>query len=707
MPEKDHGRLRAQIGSVRALFRNSLPPNALKANLHDLFAEKVLLILEQPEDDADESSMQRPAAELRQEALQEVENVQSVGLGGLLAERVFAEVMCEALCTHVNSVCPGRWLSPSKTVDELQDWVENDFSRFIVEVLYVLQDGSISSDDQTSIVPHTDVERWKEMGIKQLGILRTDELFEVVVEWDETRGAIEDLQSYIGSPEARTHLSKTFSDAIGHRLLQPGASTIEILQVYVAIIRAFTVLDPKGVLLDRVARPIRRYLREREDTVQIVVGGLLADPDAGEDEDSGNSNTALVELAREMSEASGLKGGDDGDDDDIDFDDMEWLPDPVDAGPDYKKSKSTSDVIGSLISLFESKIVFVQEFQKILGERLLKQEYDFDREIRVLELLKVRFGETALQACEVMLRDVLDSRRVDAAIHRGEAAEFRYSSPRHYGGATQLHARILSHLFWPPMPDETFQIPAQIRMLQAKYSEAFEDLKASRKLTWLNSIGQVTVVLELEDRTVTEVVTTWQAAVINYFQPTSVAEKDPPKRPIRRSTAEIVSYLSMSQTLVVNALAFWIGKLVLRRWSDDTYTVIETLPLGDDASETPIRSTRGRKLAAAPVNSPNAATSALLAAQSSPLAASNLAATSTSLPALSSNHSKMTPYAPYITGMLTNAGPMPVASISMMLKIAVPGGFPYPDSELKEWLEEEVRGGRLGYGGGSFKLAGR
>ena len=47
---------------------------------------------------------------------------------------------------------------------------------------------------------------------------------------------------------------------------------------------------------------------------------------------------------------------------------------------EYKKSKN-SDVIASLISLFESRDVFVKEFQKILGERLLKKEFDFDKEV--------------------------------------------------------------------------------------------------------------------------------------------------------------------------------------------------------------------------------------------------------------------------------------------------------------------------------------
>ena len=39
-------------------------------------------------------------------------------------------------------------------------------------------------------------------------------------------------------------------------------------------------------------------------------------------------------------------------------------------------------------------------------------------EVRHLELLKKRFGEVALQHCEVMLRDVGESRRITTGIHK-------------------------------------------------------------------------------------------------------------------------------------------------------------------------------------------------------------------------------------------------------------------------------------------------
>jgi len=45
------------------------------------------------------------------------------------------------------------------------------------------------------------------------------------------------------------------------RLLHPGADTKDILAQYVSIIRCLRFIDPPGVLLHKVADPIRKYLR--------------------------------------------------------------------------------------------------------------------------------------------------------------------------------------------------------------------------------------------------------------------------------------------------------------------------------------------------------------------------------------------------------------------------------------------------------------
>ena len=654
--------------NLHGLFTHTLPRDKVLENLSDFFWQQSSLIL----NGVNKNGMQDvmlSVADVRQRTLKLMRILQSVGLGGYQAQHVFAEVMSDILARHIKSTYAGVWTSPSNIVEQLRDWVESSFSRFVVEIFSSMKTINASETDELISVTHADVERWQDMGVNKLGVLRTDELFDVIVDWEnDSQGAIEDLKLYVTSPSSRTYLTTTFSSVVSYRLLQPGASTTEILQVYISIIRAFTLLDPKGVLLDRVARPIRRYLRERDDTVTIVVGGLLAAP-----EDESSNGDVLLELAVEMNKGAMAKGEDETDDGDLDYDDMSWMPDPVDAGPEYKKSKN-SDVIGSLISLFESKDVFVKEFQNILGERLLKKEYEFDREIRVLELLKLRFGEAALQACEVMLRDILDSRRVDTFIHRDRALDLDNDS------TPELHTRILSHLFWPSLHSETFFIPPEVESLQSRFSTGFESLKQSRKLTWLHALGQVTVTLELEDRTVTEEVQTWQASVIYAFQP---SPSEDPSTPITRTFDDLAKTLQMTDPLLHNALTFWIGKLVLKQTSTapPAYTVLETLSDEDAAHQ--------------------GTTSAAIAAAAE-------TATSAAAPAVVSEHEvareKMEVYWQYVVGMLTNGGPMPLQQIVMMLKLTVPGGFPFGNEELKEFLEEGVKGGKLDFAGGSYRI---
>lgn len=137
----------------------------------------------------------------------------------------------------------------------------------------------------------------------------------------------------------------SFTSVLSQRLLHPGASTTEILQIYISLIRVFALLDPKGVLIDRVARPIRSYLRERDDTVKVIVNGLLADVNdgVGGEERAPDNGDVLVDLAVELHQAS-ARAAHGGDDHDFDWDDMHWTPEPIDAGPG-KLQKATRRVL--------------------------------------------------------------------------------------------------------------------------------------------------------------------------------------------------------------------------------------------------------------------------------------------------------------------------------------------------------------------------
>lgn len=615
--------------------------------------------------------------------------LQLVGLGDDKAQKVFASVMNIMMTEFVRAAYTGYWETPTSVIQHLRHWVENIFARLAVQVLNIIRPPPTGNQHSGARdVSFGDVEKWQEIGIARLGALRTSELFDVIVEWPTSTGAIEDLKHFTTHPASRSYVTQSFIAILNQRLLHPGASTVEILQLYISIIRAFHILDPKGVLLDRIARPIRRYLRDRDDTVKVIVSGLLAEPSDADAPTLPSSGDTLVELATELVKAHqlSLKTNDN----ELDWDDMNWVPDPVDAAPDYRKSKS-SDVIDSLVSLFDSKDSFIKEFQTLLGDRLLQKRENYDQEISVLELLKLRLGDSALQACEVMLRDISDSRRVDSVVRNDQGLGKPPSRPGSkrpsIPGRPELHAKILSHFFWPKVEEEqAFKVPDEILSLQARYSTGFEALKQSRKLTWRNGLGQVTVELELADRSFVDDVTTWQATVIYAFQEES-------EEPITKSVPDLASQLQMKAPLVRSACLFWVSKRILAEVHRDTFRVLEHLPTEEEqgaAGESGGADTEG-------FGSPSGDTAAA-AAEAAAAAAAKESAEAAAM-------EKMNLYWQFIVGMLTNQGAMPLQRIVMMLKIVVPGGFPFSNEELREFLAGMVSRGKLEIvSGGSYKV---
>lgn len=271
-----------------------------------------------------------------------------------------------------------------------------------------------------------------------------------------------------------------------------------------------------------------------------------------------------------------------------------------------------------------------------------------------------------------MLRDILDSRRVDTGIRSDQGLNvIKESQP-----FPELHTRILSHMFWPSLHSESFSIPPEIESLQSRYSAGFEILKQSRKLAWLNALGQVTVEIDLEDRRITEEVQTWQASVIYAFQSAD------PFNPVAKSVRELMQELSMSEPLVRNALTFWVGKLVLKEISPSIYSVLETLS-GSETGEDGM-------------------------AQSTIAAAADAASTVTTASAVLSEEGvskeSMALFWQYSVGMLTNQGPMPLQQIVTYLGVFVPGGFPFGNETMKEFLDEMVHEGKLEFVGGNYKI---
>ena len=642
---------------------------ALHRVLHQLLS--TILDVEKPESRKGKAPIKQgnPRASASQDTLLNLmETLQKVGLVGERFKVIFAETMDQCMEEYIRNTYAGIWEttpfesshsqkdSAQTCTEHLGDWVENQFSRVAVQVF----------DRLGRRVAYADVERWREVALNRLAALRMRELFDIVLHWPESKGGLDDLSLAVATPQRRLQLTDTFSTILQERLLHPGRSTLNILRTYVSLIRTFHALDHSKVLLDRVVHALQLYLCQRDDAIRIVVVGLLANPNNSETDENQNK---LIELARILGEPA-QSNRRYAEDDDLDWDNMAWLPDPVDAGVNYKRPKN-EDVIGTLISALGSQDIFIKEFQLIIAERLLSSQTSFLQENKVLGLLKRRFGDNTLQNCEVMLRDIQDSKRVDSTIRKG--IQSRTSDELlHY------HSKILSRLFWPSLPNESFQVPPPVAEIRNLYEAGFEQLKTSRKLTWLDNLGTARVKLELEDRTVDVECKTYEAAVIYAFQ----SESQSPD-PQKRTFDEIWQHLMIDEDLLEAALKYWVSKRVLRDTGGRAYVVLERLDHAPTAAESSAETV-------------TAGSSGAQGSSTSPKKAKGLDA---------KEKERRTVYWQFIVGMLTNSSPaMPLGQIAMMMKMLIADGCPWSNEELQEFLGEKVQGGELEYAGGKYRL---
>lgn len=676
---------------LHAVVSNSMSP-ALAAALREVLGRLMRVLLDMGPDPVQKTgrrlrtSRDEPhkalKAQKRQDVQRLVDGLQKVGLAGEKFQILFAEMLDAFMVEHVKTSFSGwgqgdgvddrgtpvttsmrraaRAGGQSKRIATLCDWVENSYARLAVEVFSRL--------DNTAI-PWKDVERWKDIAVGRLAVLRIHELFDIVLHWPDSKDALDDLRMAVTTPQRRLQLTDTFSAALQKRLLHPGRSTLDILKVYISMIRTFHALDHSKVLLDRVVHSLQLYLCQRDDAIRIVVTGLLSTAEEARSDGGRGKLTELAELLSDPTQQQRSTSDDDG----LDWDDMHWVPDPVDAGVNYKRPKS-EDVIGTLINALGSQDIFIKEFQNIIAERLLSKQDTFAQEVKVLDLLKKKFGEAALQNCDVMLKDIQDSARVDDAISKSMEATYNETPGGTAVTLVSYHTKILSRLFWPTLEREHFLLPQPILEAQDRYADGFEYLKSSRKLTWLNNQGSARVRLELEDRTVDKECKTYEATVIYAFQ----SEDEGSSGPVQRTVDELYMTLQLDDDIIRAALGFWASQRVLRETESDVWVVIERL---DDG--------------AADADSPS---EALMTATESPVKAAKSGPDA-------AEEGRRQVYWQFIVGMLTNSAPaMPLMQMGMMMKMLIADGFAWSNEELQEFLGEKIALGELELAGGKYRL---
>ncbi|GME22109.1 Cullin binding protein [Neofusicoccum parvum] len=563
--------------------------------------------------------------QVQQRVSELLRELRAVGLGGDQAQRAAAQAMDSLMESFISSHhMKVDWYGRKPVTRVLREWVKDGYSPYIKEILTCL-----TGDEE--VFEANEVQQWTTMAVGRLGRARVENLFDYIVNWDRSLGAILDLKvgfSHIEDEEGnRVDLGQDISAEIAAEMLNPVASNVQ-------------------------------------------------------EEDQ-----------------------------ELNWADMNWMPDPVDASPEYKSAKS-ENVLAYLLSLYDRED-FINELKNILGEHLLKNEdSEFEKEIRLLELFKLRLGDSNLQACEVMLKDVLESKRMNKQIHH----ILQQQSKIYRDIPTELSSQILSSFFWPSLREDEFHLPAPIQALMKEYEAGFEGIKDMRKLHWLPALGRVTVSLEFDDRRLDLDVLPWQAAVIYAFQEDDTTLDDDEeglpaedeheererqrrarlravgasaptpekpklkKPPVTRTIEQLEEQLEMDDGLLRSALTFWVGHRVLTEPAPDTFAVLDSLSdLAADA---------------------DAEEAAALAAEEA-AEAEKASAVKSAEDVLVEN---MQMYRQFVMGMLTNQGRMGADRVCAMLKVALMGGFPFGVEEVGVLLGRMVEEGVLVAVGDGFAV---
>ena len=321
--------------------------------------------------------------------------------------------------------------------------------------------------------------------------VRMGELFDLVAEYPESLPAVRELSVAL-ERTGRVWYATTASEfrkALVARLLHPGAETAQIIEVYINTIKVLREMDPSGELLEVVTMPVRDYLKKRSDTIRCIITSLTDEVNGGE---------LYEELRRH--DAKPLEEAELDSDDDEEPPSFDWMPPPSilkrrgvisgQVGRVTSGARRSGDILAMLVGIYGSKDLFVNEYRIMLADKLLNNlEYNTDKEVHNLELLKLRFGESTLHQCEVMVKDIDDSKRIQTNIH-----STLESKPN---GTPVVDAAIVSHIFWPALQREEMKYHPTIKSQLDEFGIEYAKLKNPRRLVWLQQLGLVELEVEV------------------------------------------------------------------------------------------------------------------------------------------------------------------------------------------------------------------
>lgn len=568
-----------------------------------------------------------------------------MGLLDRISGYTLTELIQDEILDHIQKICRGNF--DVQHMKSLEKWLDV----IVMEWLTRIYNNGFSKVDPSNVKIRDSISyfqmKLKYFLFEKYANIIIEQFFNIIIEFPDSQPAIDDLKLCMEKLDLRSHLVETLKTSLETRLLHQGVDTNDIITGYVATIKAMRHLEKNGILLQTVTEPVKEYLRKcRTDTVRCVVTSLIEDTPSDLAEELARSEIQAEENERNQDEMNNWQN---------------WNPDPIDALESEKSSPQNrkSDIISMIVDIYGSKELFVNEYRNLLAERLLTQlDFNAEKEIRNLELLKLRFGESLLHNCEVMLKDISDSKRINA--HILESGSFAKDSTKEDPSVSAL---IVSSQFWPAFKKETMEFPEEINNVFERYKKSFEEYKGgNRTLFWTPLNGKVTIEIEINDKKTEMTVTPAQATILMHFQSQKEWHLD-----------KLSSVIQMPSTVLKRRIGFWQIQGIIRETKENFYVLCDDETGDSSNSHANVMMDEGEEV----------------------MVSSN-----------DQREEELQVFWNYIVGMLTNLDNMALERIHQMLKLfaSQAPGFEFSIEELKAFLQKKVREHKLNYIHGVYQL---
>lgn len=424
-------------------------------------------------------------------------------------EDIFIEFTFLKIEEKIKEICNQDGFSESK-IEELNQWM-NDF--IYKKLKYIKKETKI----------------FENHFYKMFTLERFNQLFDIIVDYPDSVPVIKELKECLIKTNLFDELVSKLSKSFENRLLIPGANTNDIISQYINTIRTLSILDPTGVSLSKLNPNIKNYLKKRPDGIKCIINGLI-------DEENGS------ELHEELMNQENVNS-------DSDSENENWEPESLYPNPLIEEK--SIDIIKKILEMYGNKELFIKEYHLKLSELLLaKEDFNIEKETKILEFLKIRFGEKNLISCEIMLKDIMDSKRINNYLPKNLKDN-------------NIQTLIISKLFWPNLQENNdIKLHPKIMEILDEIQKTYFGIKAPRTLIWYKEYGNIELSIEIGEKEIDINVNPLNASIIFYFLDQKVWNKDDLSK---KMNCDITKYIG-----------FWIKKGFLIE-TEEEYTLVDEI----------------------------------------------------------------------------------------------------------------------------------